>query len=265
MEYEVKRDGGTLYCRRQGEGPLLLMIHGVACDSDFFRETAKILAENYTVITYDRRGYSRSRAAEDETDYTVETQAEDAAAVILDYGDDPALVVGCSAGGAVAAVLAVRHPELTAGVFLHEPLLMAEGEVRADQDAFWEKLCASARRHRIITCMMHFIHAMGGAKRNGKSQPMEQQQRNLNNLEHFLYREMDSFSGLEAKDVRLQVPVCVAVGTDDESGMFCRSARWAAERNGWPLLPVPGYHNLAQDEPELFAALVMQWAKETFS
>ena len=38
MEYQVKTAHGTLFCRREGSGPLLLLIHGVACDSEFFTE-----------------------------------------------------------------------------------------------------------------------------------------------------------------------------------------------------------------------------------
>lgn len=62
--------------------PYLLLIHGVACDSEFFRETSKLLAETFTVISYDRRGYSRSIAAEGENDFSVWAHAEDAAEII---------------------------------------------------------------------------------------------------------------------------------------------------------------------------------------
>ena len=62
MEYEIETAHGRLFCRREGSGPILLLIHGVACDSEFFRETSKLLAETFTVISYDRRGYSRQRS-----------------------------------------------------------------------------------------------------------------------------------------------------------------------------------------------------------
>lgn len=71
MEYEIETAHGRLFCRREGSGPILLLIHGVACDSEFFRETSKLLAETFTVISYDRRGYSRSIAAEGENDFSV--------------------------------------------------------------------------------------------------------------------------------------------------------------------------------------------------
>ena len=70
MEYEIETAHGRLFCRREGSGPILLLIHGVACDSEFFRETSKLLAETFTVISYDRRGYSRSIAAEGENDFS---------------------------------------------------------------------------------------------------------------------------------------------------------------------------------------------------
>ena len=82
MEYEIETAHGRLFCRREGSGPILLLIHGVACDSEFFRETSKLLAETFTVISYDRRGYSRSIAAEGENDFSVWAHAKDAAEII---------------------------------------------------------------------------------------------------------------------------------------------------------------------------------------
>lgn len=299
MEYEIETAHGRLFCRREGSGPILLLIHGVACDSEFFRETSKLLAETFTVISYDRRGYSRSIAAEGENDFSVWAHAEDAAEIIrleqkrkAEDGQCPVeaglqsdgysvapskgeenqinecctgksngkadqstgvFVAGCSAGGAVAAALATKYPELVRQVFLHEPLMRGSGELAAEQDAFWEKLRKGTEKHRIITCMMHFVNAMGGMNREKEGQSMEQQSRNLKNLELFLEKEMDSFSGLKLDDFDISVPVTVACGSDDRMGMFHRSAHQAAEAKGWKYLTVPGYHNFASDEPETFA------------
>ena len=82
MEYQMKTAQGTLFCRREGSGPALLLIHGVACDSEFFRQASAILAEHFTVISYDRRGYSRSIPAEGEKDFSVWAHADDAAEII---------------------------------------------------------------------------------------------------------------------------------------------------------------------------------------
>ena len=89
----------------------------------------------------------------------------------------------------MTAALATKYPELVRQVFLHEPLMRGSGELAAEQDAFWEKLHKSAEKHRIITCMMHFVNAMGGMNREKEGQSMEQQSRNLKNLELFLEKE----------------------------------------------------------------------------
>ena len=284
MEYQMKTAHGSLFCRREGSGPTLLLIHGVACDSEFFRQASAILAEHFTVISYDRRGYSRSVPAEGETDFSVWAHADDAAEIIrtelkraneeeicLEESDQQVnkieeqskvnagvFVAGCSAGGAVTAALATKYPELVRQVFLHEPLMRGSGELAAEQDAFWEKLRKGAEKHRIITCMMHFVNAMGGMNRDKEGQSMEQQSRNLKNLELFLEKEMDSFSSLNLEDFNISVPVTVACGSDDKTGMFHRSAYQAAETKGWKHRIVPGYHNFASDEPEAFAKCIIE-------
>ena len=313
MEYQVETAHGTLFCRREGSGPLLLLIHGVACDSEFFRQASAILSEKFTVISYDRRGYSRSVPTEGETDFSVWAHADDAAEIIraeqkrelaekqmrilskevetgtenhwatvmeqkdsnkdtvqqgnetvvnqsnIEVGqNDGIFVAGCSAGGAVTAALATKYPELVRQVFLHEPLMRGSGELAAEQDAFWEKLRKGAEKHRIITCMMHFVNAMGGMNRDKEGQSMEQQSRNLKNLELFLEKEMDSFSNLKLEDFNISVPVTVACGSDDKTGMFHRSAYQAAEAKGWKRKIVPGYHNFASDEPEIFAQCIVE-------
>lgn len=313
MEYQVETAHGTLFCRREGSGPLLLLIHGVACDSEFFRQASAILSEKFTVISYDRRGYSRSVPTEGETDFSVWAHADDAAEIIraeqkrelaekqmrilskevetgtenhwatvmeqkdsnkdtvqqgnetvvnqsnIEVGqNDGIFVAGCSAGGAVTAALATKYPELVRQVFLHEPLMRGSGELAAEQDVFWEKLRKGAEKHRIITCMMHFVNAMGGMNRDKEGQSMEQQSRNLKNLELFLEKEMDSFSNLKLEDFNISVPVTVACGSDDKTGMFHRSAYQAAEAKGWKHKIVPGYHNFASDEPEIFAQCIVE-------
>jgi pimeloyl-ACP methyl ester carboxylesterase len=52
--------GGSIYYRIQGTGPALVLIGGGPSNADTRGSLASHLAGDYTVITYDRRGYSRS-------------------------------------------------------------------------------------------------------------------------------------------------------------------------------------------------------------
>ena len=69
------------------------------------------------MITYDRRGYARSGG---EPARSISTHAADAAAILESLRAQPAIVVGTSAGAAIAVDLAVRRPDLVRVVVAHE-------------------------------------------------------------------------------------------------------------------------------------------------
>jgi pimeloyl-ACP methyl ester carboxylesterase len=69
------------------------------------------------VITYDRRGYARSGG---EPVRSMSTHTADAAALLEHLRAPPAVVVGTSAGAAIAVDLAVRRPDLVRTVVAHE-------------------------------------------------------------------------------------------------------------------------------------------------
>src|SRR5918992_3536534 len=78
---KVITEGADIYCERQGSGPLLLLIHGAMEDAGFYSSAADILAEKFTVVSYDRRYNSRS-SGDRSAEMTVAQQARDAASII---------------------------------------------------------------------------------------------------------------------------------------------------------------------------------------
>jgi pimeloyl-ACP methyl ester carboxylesterase len=118
----VPVDGATLRAERRGDGPPLLLIHGAVGDSGVFGAIADLLAADHTVLTYDRRGYSRSpldRASTELLD--VARQSDDAVAVLRHHGFTEALIFGSSAGAVIGLDLAARHPDAVTGLIAHEP------------------------------------------------------------------------------------------------------------------------------------------------
>jgi 3-oxoadipate enol-lactonase len=75
------------------------------------------LARIGRVITYDRRGYARSGG---EPVHLISTHTADAAAILEYLRTPPGVVVGTSAGAAIAVDLAVSRPDLVQVVIAHE-------------------------------------------------------------------------------------------------------------------------------------------------
>jgi pimeloyl-ACP methyl ester carboxylesterase len=79
------------------------------------------LAKSHRVLTYDRRGHSRSERPD--TQGSVHEDADDLAALMEELGFAPAHVVASSYGGNIALRLAGRRPELFRSLSCHEPPL----------------------------------------------------------------------------------------------------------------------------------------------
>jgi len=121
----VTVNGAELYYEIRGTGPPLLLIMGATGDGGHFDELAGLLADEFTVITYDRRGNGRSPVPAGWRTTSAEEQADDAAALLDALETGPAAVFGTSSGGTFALCLLVRHAENVRGAILHEPGLYA--------------------------------------------------------------------------------------------------------------------------------------------
>jgi esterase len=102
-------NGSRLYYEDRGRWAAILCVHGAASSARVWEPAAVQLARLGRVISYDRRGYSRSRRPEPLFRTTVAEHADDAAALLDALGATPALVIGRSYGGQVAIELALRH------------------------------------------------------------------------------------------------------------------------------------------------------------
>jgi pimeloyl-ACP methyl ester carboxylesterase len=114
--------GGTLHIREQGQGPALLLIHGLGGQmAHFDYGVAEQLSDQFRVITVDRPGSGHSTRAPG-TSADLSAQASDLAALIDTLQLGPTIVAGHSLGGAVALTLALEHPRHVRAVALIAPL-----------------------------------------------------------------------------------------------------------------------------------------------
>nr|MDQ5808801.1 alpha/beta hydrolase [Actinomycetota bacterium] len=115
---------GHLFWRDTGPPPgrrakgTILLLHGwlVPSDPHWFRTWRWLQVDGWRVIALDARGHGHGTRPM--TPFRLDDCAEDAAALVRHLDCGPVVAVGYSMGGAIAQILALRHPELLRGVVL---------------------------------------------------------------------------------------------------------------------------------------------------
>jgi pimeloyl-ACP methyl ester carboxylesterase len=104
-----------------GEGPVVILVHGVASSSTIFDRLVPLLSNKYRVITVDLLGFGGSPAPEDAT-YTLEEHVAWLRATIKALGlKAPFILVGHSLGGLIASRYAAQHPGKVSRLVLVSP------------------------------------------------------------------------------------------------------------------------------------------------
>lgn len=101
---------------KTGSGPVLLLLHGLACDRTTWDRVIPLLAKKYTVIAPDLLGHGLSDKPR--ADYTLGGYANGMRDLLTVLGIDKVTVVGHSFGGGIAMQFAYQFPERTQRVML---------------------------------------------------------------------------------------------------------------------------------------------------
>ncbi|MGV9677754.1 alpha/beta fold hydrolase [Nocardia sp. NPDC003482] len=154
--------GADLYAEIRGDGPPLLLIPGGGGDAANFDDLAEGLAEHFTVIAYDVRGYSRSRLTSGHPEpQHVAVQADDAARIIETLCSEPAFVFGTSNGAITALDLLAHHPERVRTVVAHEPPCFAVLPTAAAHHAWIEEVLDLFHTEGLAAAGAHFLAGIG--------------------------------------------------------------------------------------------------------
>lgn len=113
--------GAELYHEVGGEGPLLIIGQSGEGDARRSADMVERLVDHYTVVTYDRRGLSRTKVLDPSAFVPPETHAEDVHDLLAALIDEPALMLGCSLGALYGLHLAASHPGQLATLIAHDP------------------------------------------------------------------------------------------------------------------------------------------------
>ena len=260
----VNANGTELYYEMRGAGPPVLLIMGATGDGGHLDALADKLADEFTVISYDRRGNGRSPVPNDWKMTSPEEQADDAAALLTALRTGPAAVFGTSSGGNFALCLMVRHPGLVRGAILHEPGLyalvddfdavrapvraavqqaMQAGGPPAAAERVWCYMAGDDSWQRLTPALRERIRATAGTLFGVELGTYE------------LYLPEDETLGSISPRVRLVV-------SEDGLPVFAEIARRFAERVGADVTTVPGTHATYHEHPFELAEAIRPFLRE---
>lgn len=117
------RDGVGLAYTDVGQGPALVLVHGITCDRRHFDAQVAYFCRRHRVVAVDLRGHGESDAPQQ--DYSPALFAQDLHWLCTQLEIESPIVVGHSMGGIVALELAARFPDfLRAIALLDSPIFV---------------------------------------------------------------------------------------------------------------------------------------------
>lgn len=112
-------DDKKLFYQVTGAGDPLVLLHGVACDSRYWRDLPEYLSKKYAVVAYDLRGHGQSFAPA--SGYSYRDHVNDLKSLLHELGHQKVTLVGHSLGGAIAVKFALQQPEHVKAMVLAAP------------------------------------------------------------------------------------------------------------------------------------------------
>ena len=238
----------------RGQGPMLVLSHALGLDMGMWDAVAALLETRFTVLRYDHRGHGHSPAAN--APFSIDDLADDIAGLIRSRTDKPVFFAGISMGGMTAQALAVRSPELLAGI-----VIANSGAYYPDQ-APWK-----TRVERVLSQGVESI-ADGavdrwltpGFRATEEGEAMAAQLRaTLIGTDAVSYAAAcDAVAAIDFRESnrRIAIPTLVVAGTLDLATPPSMSEDIAATIPGAQLKTIAAAHISAAEKPAELAALI---------
>jgi pimeloyl-ACP methyl ester carboxylesterase len=266
---EAEVNGVRIHHEVHGEGEPLVLVHGSWTDATGWRLLVPGLAESFRVLSYDRRGHSRSERPD--TQGSVHEDADDLEALMEALGFAPAHVVANSYGGNIALRLAARRPDLFLSLSCHEPPLWSLLADDPEGQALLQRGAASLQDvgRRIASgdnagAAEQFVDEVAFGPGAWEQTPAEIKEIMERNAPTFLdeLRDPDQI-GVDADALaRLDVPVRLTSGTET-APVFTRTADLLAELiPGCERETIEGAGHVPQLEaPERYVEACTAWTR----
>lgn len=266
----VTTEGDELFYEVRGQGEPLLMIAPGGGDGWQYSFVADILADEYKVITYDRRANARS-TMNDPQNFEISQQSRDAVAVLHAVGETSAFVFGNSSAAVIALDMAKTRPQAVRAVVAHEaPMARLHPNARKWQRFFagvylmafkWGSTWAALRFMFGVQLPVGQLIKATKAINIHRKQSSERYISDSDAADFLVKQELLPVTNY-LPDVELikknGVRVFMAVGKWglDKKAWYVVVARTLAEKLGCELVTFPGHHGSFMDMPNEWAAVL---------
>jgi pimeloyl-ACP methyl ester carboxylesterase len=206
MKTVTSKDGTKIAFDQIGNGPAVVLVDSALASREICAKLAGMLAKDFTVINYDRRGRGDST---DTQPYAVQREVEDIETLIDETGGS-AFIFGSSSGAVLALEAASKLPTKVKKQALYEPPFIIDDSRAPMPEGFLEQVKAAlAQGKRTDALKLFFSTAMG-----------------IPGFFVFIMRLMPSWSTSQA--VAHTLPYDLAIMGDTQQGKPLSKTRWAA-------------------------------------
>jgi pimeloyl-ACP methyl ester carboxylesterase len=261
-------NGLRVHYKEAGQGePALILLHGFAASIYSWREVLGPLAQDHRVVAFDRPAFGLTERPMEWTGpspYSPEAQVELTIDLMDALGIQQAVLVGNSAGGTIAALVALRHPERVRALVLVDAAIYQGG-----RPGWFGLLARTPQMQRLGPLLARNIQNWGRQFAEsawhdpsritdeiweGYSKPLRAE-----NWDRALWylTAASGPTGLSEQLDQLQMPTLVLTGDDDRIVPTQLSVRLASELPNAELVVFPACGHVPQEEcPDLFLKAV---------
>jgi pimeloyl-ACP methyl ester carboxylesterase len=255
----LRVEGARLYFQSAGNGPALVLLHGLGASSGDWENQVPAFSRDFQVVVPDFRGHGASdRAGE----YGVERFAADTWQLLDRLKLTAPMLVGHSMGGAVAMQMALDRPGAVPKLVLANTLPSFRTDTAAKRAMLWTRLLMMSvlgpRRLSQIMSLRLYPRADQAALR---AKVARRNASNDRNVYLATIRALTTWSARE-RLAELTLPVLVLVSEYDYFG-GAEAERFAAELPDARLRRFPGArHGLPLEMPEAFNRAVLEFLRD---